>query len=74
MSETNERSAASAGSVADHDADARLAALEQLSAMDQELELEYGLTGNPMIKAQGHTPQTQPTPCKCRVRTKGTCE
>lgn len=32
--------------------DARLAALEELSAMDQELELKYGLTGNPMIKAQ----------------------
>lgn len=42
--------------------DARLAALEELSALDQALELEYGLTGNPMIKAQEHTPQTQPTP------------
>lgn len=29
---------------------ARLAALEKLSAADQELELKYGLIGNPMIK------------------------
>lgn len=32
--------------------DERLAALEELSALDQELELEHGITGNPMIKAQ----------------------
>ena len=48
-------------------ADARLAALEELSALDQKLELEYGLTGNPMIKGQQHTPQTQPTPGECTV-------
>ena len=60
--------------VCDTNRDARLAALEQLSALDQELELKYGLTGNPMIKAQEHTPQANATPCKCRVRTKGTCE
>lgn len=30
--------------------DARLAALEQLSALDQALELEYGLTGNPLAE------------------------
>jgi len=33
---------------------ARLAALEELSALDQELELKYGIVGNPMIKAQEH--------------------
>lgn len=32
--------------------DDRLAALEQLSAMDQELEERHGLQGNPMIKAR----------------------
>lgn len=32
--------------------DNRLAALEQLSALDQELEERHGLQGNPMIKAQ----------------------
>lgn len=32
------------------------AALEELSALDQKLELEYGLTGNPMIKAGQRTP------------------
>ena len=42
--------------------DARLAALEELSALDQKLELEYGLTGNPMIKAQERTPATLPPP------------
>ena len=42
--------------------DARLAALEELSALDQELELKYGLTGNPMIKAQGRTPDTAALP------------
>ena len=42
--------------------DARLAALEELSALDQKLELEYGLTGNPLIKAQQHTPPTRATP------------
>jgi hypothetical protein len=75
MSETNERSVASTGSVADGVSyrskpikAARLAALEELSALDQELELEYGLTGNPMIKAQEHTPQTQPTPGEGSVR------
>ena len=44
--------------------EARLAALEELSALDQKLELEYGLTGNPMIKAQpckaAKTDTTQP--------------
>lgn len=67
-----EPSAPSRGSVANHDADARLAALEQLSALDQELELQYGLTGNPMIKAQQHTPQTQPTPGEGSVPREGT--
>ena len=38
----------------DGNTDARLAALEELVALDQELELKYGLTGNPMIKAQEH--------------------
>lgn len=42
--------------------DARLAALEKLSALDQKLELEYGLVGNPMIKAQERTPATLPPP------------
>ncbi len=51
---------------------ARLAALEELSALDQALELEYGLTGNPMIKAQQHTPQTQPTPGEGSVPREGT--
>lgn len=32
--------------------DDRLSALEELSAMDQELELKHGITGNPMIKAR----------------------
>lgn len=32
--------------------DDRLAALEQLSALDQELELKHGIQGNPMIKPQ----------------------
>lgn len=44
--------------------DERLAALEQLSALDQELELEYGLTGNPLIKTRpckaAKTDTTQP--------------
>lgn len=35
--------------------DERLAALEQLSALDQELELKHGIAGNPMIKAQTNT-------------------
>ena len=48
--------------------DARLAALEELSALDQELELKYGLTGNPMIKAQEHTPQVPTTQGECSVR------
>lgn len=38
--------------------DARLAALEELSALDQELELKYGIVGNPMIKAQQRKPAT----------------
>lgn len=42
--------------------DARLQALEELSALDQELELKYGIVGNPMIKAQERTPATLPTP------------
>lgn len=36
--------------------DARLAALEELSALDQELELKYGIVGNPMIKAEDTMP------------------
>ena len=48
--------------------DARLAALEELSALDQKLELEYGLVGNPMIKAQQRTPDQQPTPGECSLR------
>lgn len=32
--------------------DERLAALEELSAFDQELEAKHGLQGNPMIKAR----------------------
>lgn len=44
--------------------DERLAALDELSALDQKLELEYGLTGNPLIKAQprkaAKTDTTQP--------------
>lgn len=36
--------------------DARLAALEELSALDQELELKYGIVGNPMIKAEDAMP------------------
>lgn len=48
--------------------DARLAALEKLSALDQKLELEYGLVGNPMIKAQQRTPDQQPTPGECSLR------
>lgn len=32
--------------------DDRLSALEELSAMDQELELKHGITDNPLIKAQ----------------------
>ena len=55
--------------------DERLAALEQLSALDQELELEYGLTGNPLIKARrckaAKTDTTQPpngTPAKGSVQ------
>ena len=36
--------------------DARLSALEELSALDQDLELTYGLTGNPMIKVQDTMP------------------
>jgi len=47
---------------------ARLQALERLSALEQELEIQYELTGNPMIKAQEHTPQTQPTPGEGSVR------
>lgn len=47
--------------------DARLQALEELAAMDQELELKYGIVGNPMIKAQERTPGAQPTPGECRV-------
>jgi len=46
-------------------ADARLAALQRLAELDEELELEYGLTGNPMIKGQQHTPQTNATPGEC---------
>ena len=42
--------------------DARLSALEELSALDQELELKYGIVGNPMIKAQERTPATLPPP------------
>lgn len=42
--------------------DERLAALEELSALDQELELTYGITGNPMIKAQERTPPPPATP------------
>jgi hypothetical protein len=49
-------------------ADARLAALEELSAIDQELELKYGLTGNPMIKAQRCTQPTPTTPGEGSVR------
>lgn len=74
-------SPASTGSVADGESDrpkpiksARLAALEELSALDQALELQYGLTGNPMIKGQERTPQMQPTPSDGSVRTKGTCK
>ena len=48
--------------------DARLAALEELSALDQALELEYGLTGNPLIKAQERTPPTPATPGEGSVR------
>lgn len=47
---------------------ARLEALEELSALDQELELKYGLTGNPMIKAEERTPDQQPTPGECSLR------
>ena len=50
---------------------ARLAALEELSALDQALELEYGLTGNPMIKAQERTAATHSTPGECRVQGDG---
>lgn len=32
--------------------DTRLAALEELSALDQELELEYGLPGNPLVRVR----------------------
>jgi hypothetical protein len=60
MSDVDEGSAAMLGSVAADRpkpiADARLAALEELSAMDQELELKHGIKGNPMIKAQRCTP------------------
>jgi len=55
--------------------DARMAALEELVALDQELELTYGLTGNPMIKAHqrkaAKTDTTQPrngTPAKGSVQ------
>ena len=72
-----EPSGASRGSVANHDAepaaiartDARLAALEELSALDQKLELEYGLTGSHMIKAQERTPPPPATPGDGSVRT-----
>lgn len=37
----------------------RLRSLGQLSALDQELELEYGIVGNPMIKAQERTQPTE---------------
>jgi len=67
----SEPSAPSRGSVANHDA-ARLDALEKLSALDQKLELEYGLTGNPLIKAQQRTPPTQPTPGECSKPREGT--
>lgn len=52
--------------------DARLAALEELSALDQKLELEYGLTGNPMIKAQERTRPPQTTPGECSRPQEGT--
>jgi len=78
---TAEPSGASGGSVADvsqfanRETDrpqpiksARLQALEQLSALDQELELQYGLTGNPLIKAQQRTPQSNATPREGSVR------
>lgn len=48
--------------------DARLAALEELSALDQKLELEYGLTGNPLIKAQERTPPPPATSGEGSVR------
>lgn len=61
--------------------DARLAALEELSALDQKLELTYGLTGNPMIKAQpckaAKTDTTQPrngTPGEGSEPSEGTSE
>ena len=60
--DNEEPSAASGGSVANHDA-ARLAALEKLSALDQKLELQYGLTDNPLIKAQQH--MRSPNCCYC---------
>ena len=53
---------------------ARLAALEKLSALDQKLELEYGLTGNPLIKAGRHTPPPQTTPGECSKPREGTSE
>ena len=52
--------------------DARLAALEELSALDQKLELEYGLVGNPMIKAQERKPPMQTTPGECSKPREGT--
>jgi len=52
--------------------DARLAALEELAALDQKLELEYGLTGNPLIKAQERTPPPQTTPGECSSPQEGT--
>ena len=61
-----EPSAPSHGSVANHGA--RLAALEELSALDQKLELEYGLTGNPLIKAQERTPPPPAIPGEGSVR------
>jgi hypothetical protein len=62
-----EPSAPSRGSAANHDA--RLAALEELSSLDQKLELEHGLTGNPMIKARERTQPTPATPGEGSVRT-----
>lgn len=48
--------------------DARLAALEELSTLDQKLELEYGLNGNPLIRAQERTPPPPAAPGECSVR------
>ena len=55
-------------------ADARLAALERLSALDQELELSHGTGGNTMINGQRCTQSAHTTPSDGSVPREGTSE